>query len=329
MQQPAGVCAVKIDSTRRRSVALVAAVLAWAPSVLTAQNDVQALAARCRGSNAQLEAICREAAVAAQAGHAGVGLLAAGGAPVPGAASTIGRRFGGTPRFALSLRGNTARIPAPDVEEGSPSSGESSFGFGAHASITAGLLDGFSLAPTVGGVLSLDLFAGAGVLLLPDDVGFQGNTSTWGFGASVGLLRESFTLPGVTLSLARRSVGDVQLGDRAGGDRVQVELDPTVTSVRGVVGKDLLAVGVIAGMGWDEYASDVSIMVAGPGAAAAELESSRMLYFGGVSFNFLLLQLSAEGGWAGGFDAVPGRPAAGYDPGDGSLFLSLAGRLTL
>jgi hypothetical protein len=60
-----------------------------------------------------------------------------------------------------------------------------------------------------------------------------------------------------------------------------------------------------------------------------DFETTRTLYFGGASLNLLLLQLSTEVGWAGGFDPLAARHPDGYDPTDGSLFFSLAGRLTL
>ena len=53
------------------------------------------------------------------------------------------------------------------------------------------------------------------------------------------------------------------------------------------------------------------------------------LIFAFAAMNLLLLQLSAEGGWATGFESVSGRANAGYEPEDGSLFLSIAARLTL
>jgi hypothetical protein len=193
--------------------ALIAALLGRAPA-LDAQNaDVVSLQQQCRGTNAQLETLCGEGALALQAGQGMVGLLAAGGAQIPGAASTFGRRFGGTPRFSLALRGGMARLSGPDVQGGTLAGGGSSSGFTTQATLAVGLLDGFSLLPTVGGLFSLDVFAGAGLLTLPDGRGFQAGRATYGVGASVGLLRESFTLPGVTVSLARRGVGDVQLGD--------------------------------------------------------------------------------------------------------------------
>ena len=94
-------------------------------------------------------------------------------------------------------------------------------------SLAVGLLDGFSIIPTVGGVLSLDVFATAGTVKLPDSKGFQGGASQLGLGVNVGLLRESFTMPGLSVSVAKRVLGETQLGSRAAGDAIEVRLDPT------------------------------------------------------------------------------------------------------
>jgi hypothetical protein len=232
------------------------AMLCVRTTSLAAQDDVRELAERCAaGPLAGLAETCREGALALQAGHAAVGVVAAGGAQITGAASTLGRRFGGMPRLSLGLRGGVAFVGTPDVERGLTSGGGSSPAFATQLTLAAGLLDGFSLAPTVGGILSLDAFATASALFLPGARGFDGSVGAWGVGLSLGVLRESFTLPGVTVSLARRNVGEVRLGDRAAGDRLQVDLDPAVTSARALVGKDLLALGVLAGVGWGCHAS--------------------------------------------------------------------------
>jgi hypothetical protein len=299
-----------------------------------AAQDVEALAARCAGSDAGAAAGCREAAVALQAAQGAIGLLAAGGTQVPGASSTLGRRFGGFPRLSGSVRGGLAFLDVPDVRSASSTSGRSFTGLATQASLAVGIIDGFSLIPTVGGIFSVDLFATLGALMLPEGPGFQEGSSQWGVGANLGLLRESFTAPGISVSIARRGLGEAQLGSRASGDDVEITLDPSVTSLRAVLGKDLVALGFVAGVGWDRYTSDGLISVSGSGGTARQAEadgfsSDRMLAFGGLSLSLLVLQISAEGGLAKGFEAVSGRPASGYDPEDASLFLSIAGRLTL
>jgi hypothetical protein len=315
-------------------VALAALTLALFPGHLTAQ-DVDALAARCASSDPTASAICREAALALQAAQGDMGLLAAGGAQIPGSSSSLGRRFGGMPRLSGSLKAGVARLEVPDVRSASgPATGRSYTGFATQASLAVGVLDGFSLVPTVGGVLSLDVFATLGALVLPDGAGYQEGSSQWGVGANLGLLRESFTVPGVSVAVARRSLGEAQLGNRAAGDAVQISLDPAVTSVRGVVGKDLLSFGVLAGIGWDRYSSDAVLIVPGLAGAARQtavdgFTADRTLGFAGLSLSLLVLQISAEAGWAKGFETVSGRPEGGFDPEGSSLFLSVAGRLTL
>jgi hypothetical protein len=247
----------------------------------------------------------------------------------------LGRRFGGTPRISASVRGAFLDADIPDIRGGSPPlAGRALRGLTTQATLALGLLDGFSLIPTVGGVLSLDVLAAAGVVLLPSGPGFRDDPTFWGLGANLGLLRESFTMPGVSVSAAWRHLGELRLGERAAGDAIEVLSSPAVFSVRAVLGKDLLALGVVAGLGWDRYGSDATLVVPGPGGAARQasadgLSTARMLGFGGVSLSLLVLQLSAEAGWAQGFDAVPGRASGGYDPESGALFLSAAGRLTL
>lgn len=318
----------------RGFIAALAFAATFVPGV-AAQDDVQDLTSRCAGVDPTRTPICREAALALQAAQSGMGLLAVGGAQVPGSSSTLGRRFGGMPRLSGSLRASFGLLDVPDVRSSSPPlPGRSYVAMATQASLAVGILDGFSFIPTVGGVLALDLFATAGVLKLPESRGFQDGSSQWGLGANIGLLRESFTLPGVSVSVAKRFLGETQLGSRGAGDALEVHLDPTVTSVRSVVGKDLLAFGVLAGLGWDRYSSDGSVVTPGTGAGVSVTEvdgfsSERMLGFGGLSLSLLVLQLSAEAGWARGFDAVPGRASGGYDPEGSSMFLSVAARLTL
>jgi hypothetical protein len=114
-----------------------------------------------------------------------------------------------------------------------------------------------------------------------------------------------------------------------------VDVDPTVTSARAVVGKDLLALGLLAGAGWDRYQGSGRLQMRPDlggccGADAEDFQADRLLFFGGASLNFLVIQLAAEAGWARGFDDVAGRAAGGrYDPAAGSLFGNVALRLTL
>ncbi len=275
---------------------------------------------------------CRTVALGAEQLLPMLVLAVEGGNPVPGTASTLGMRLATMPRWSLGGRFTVASGTAPDLvnREGTNSRELMPFVLAVDGSV--GVLPGWNPASTVGGVGSLDVLYGAAIVpfVASDDLGAFGGWS-WGAGARVGLLRESFTLPGVTVSVARHGAGDVQLGDRGAGDQIQVDLDPGITSVRALIGKDLLALGILVGVGWDRYAGDATLQVAGASGpvTVSGFEATRRLYFGGASVNLLLLQLSTELGWAGGFDPLAARHPDGYDPTGGSLFLSIAARLTL
>ncbi|HEX9885709.1 MAG TPA: hypothetical protein VGA70_04435 [Longimicrobiales bacterium] len=316
------------------------------PRSARAQSDVERLAGACSAASTTLAGPCLEAALALQAAHGAVGLAVSGGSDLPGHASTLGRRLGSSPRFALGARVGLTRADLIQPSGEAPARSGSSWIRNYQASLAAGVFDGFSAAPTVGGILALDVFATAFGVALPDDRGFQGSTAGFGLGARLGILRESFTLPGVTLSVARRWVGEVEVGNADIPDPRSADFDVTVTSLRAALGKDLLAISFVAGIGWDRYRSDARVRVsyegsdliggplAGGPPGVAEARNSafgteRTLFFGSASYTFLVLQLSAEGGYARGFEAVPGRASGGYDPAAGSVFVRLGARLTL
>jgi hypothetical protein len=311
---------------RLAAIALVSLGALAAPGGLRAQDDASGMAAECYGGlyPSPLHAMCNDAALFVAGARAGIGLVAAQGSAVPGSASTLGRRMASSPRVAFSLRPGIARAP---LIEGS---------FWARAlegAITVGVLEGWSPMPTVGGFLSLDLIGSIGLIGLPSDRGFDRSVEEVGYGARVGVFRESFTLPGVSASVARRHVSEIEWGT-ASGDGAHATFRPLVTSLRATVAKDLLAFGVLGGWGWDRYAGEASLDVRRTslgvqqtGSASSEdFHTDRQLLFGGLSYTLLVLQLSAEGGWAKGWSGPQG--SGGWDPGAGSFFGSVAARLT-
>jgi hypothetical protein len=198
------------------------------------------------------------------------------------------------------------------------------------ADVAAGVFDGFRLAPTVGGFLALDLTATLGLAFLPGGDGFDGSAPAWGYGARVGILRESFTLPAVTLALTRRHVSGFRYGE-AGAPGIEVQR-LTVTSVRATAGKEFMALGILGGLGWDRARGDGLARPPAPGAlqvAFDDLEASRVLIFGALTRTWLVVQGSAEAGFATGYDERPGGRAAGgaYDPTGGSFFAGLSLRI--
>jgi hypothetical protein len=113
-------------------------------------------------------------------------------------------------------------------------------------------------------------------------------------------------------------------------------MKPTVTSVRATVGKDFLAFGILGGWGWERYGgkSTIGELRGSPTigltpvamADSDDYTSDRTLFFGGLSYTFLVLQLAAEGGFATGWNDVPSQ--TDYGPTAGTIFGSLSGRLT-
>jgi len=111
-----------------------------------------------------------------------------------------------------------------------------------------------------------------------------------------------------------------------------VEVEPSVTSLRSTVGKDLMGVGLLAGAGWDRYSGGATLYPPGllaAGASVGSFHHSRSLVFGGAALNFLVLQLSAEAGWVRGFGPAQSYGGRPFDPTRGSFYTSLAARLTI
>ena len=321
--------------TRRNAwlaaVVVAASMATGLVSPLSAQAPLDRMVQACTGGGDAV-ARCTELAVTARALQGSSGLLAGIGSEVSGSASTLGRRLGTSPRIAVGARAAFARVALPDLlDPGAEPARKAAFLVPAvHAGVAVGVFDGFFLLPTVGGFLSLDLLGNTSVLFLPTGDGFDGKATSWSVGARLGILRESFTLPGVSVSLARRSLEPIRFGDPLGAGRGLVEVDPTVTSIRATVGKDLLSVGLLAGMGWDRYGGSATLTPSGSSAHAEDdFSHNRTLIFGGASMNFLILQLSAEVGYARGMGAVDGYRGNPFDPVGGTGYGSLAFRLTL
>lgn len=321
----------------RRTASLPAAVFATvAVMALPARaQSVTKLAQSCTAAGGP-EASCTETAVTAAAAQGFTGLLAGLGSEVPGSASTLGRRIGLTPRIAVGLRTAVAHVAMPDlVDPNGPPSRKTSFLIPmAEVDVTAGVFNGFRLLPTVGGFLSLDVLGNASFIFLPSGEGFAGRVTAYTLGARLGILRESFTLPGVSVSVSHRDIGTVRLNTSSAGAVPAVWLDPFATSVRATVGKDVKGVGVLAGVGWDWYGGHARIRLTDPSmntfeGSVGQLRQYRTLYFAGASMNFLILQLSTELGWAEGFDPVVGYQGNPFDPTAGTFFGSVAFRLTM
>ena len=336
--------------------ALAAAAALFAAPV-AAQNDIDNI---CTSGSVPTVA-AEECAIVAQAVDAAqpqLGILMAGGNPTLGTASTGGVRLGLIPRVSLTGRINVVGARFPDIREAADGQADKftvpAPAVGANLSI--GLTQGFSVAPMVGGFGAIDLLGSVSVLplsLLGDE--FGDNAFSWGAGARVGLIRESFVMPGVSVSLMYRSLGDVSFGDVCEGSETQIADNRYACatdgdfgeikfgldnwSARAAVSKRLLGLGLTAGVGYDRFETDADFGFRAPVAPAVEgvyrfndvaVDNDRWSAFLDASFTILFGSVVAEVGWMQGSDPIENFPdTSDFDPREGTWFGSVGARLSL
>ncbi|MEX2526068.1 MAG: hypothetical protein WEA09_00400 [Gemmatimonadota bacterium] len=296
-------------------------------------EEGHALLQSCTLDDESRQAPCVAAIREARAIQAALGILTLGGSPVPGSPGTVGRRLASSPRVSISTRTQLLRVPLPTPEtdvDGLQGDG-SAFMLGGDATVAVGVFDGFFLAPTVGGILSVDALAGAHFLGLPGGAGFSRWRMGYSAGARLGIVRESFTLPGLAITARYAEVGPAVRGSLEGSERERARVDLRATSLRATVGKELRALGFLAGAGWDRYRSDPVVGLpgdSGGGLTGQRDTRDRTVYFAGVSMTHLVLQLSGEVGWSPGREDGLPFPTTGFDPARAGIFGSLGFRLT-
>ena len=299
-----------------------------------------ALASRCERAAPDPAAriFCLRVAQAVEVLQPQIGMAATGGNPVAGTASTLGMRLGALPRLSVAGRVTGVFGELPRVLDAGTTGDVGVFLPGLNIDAAVGLTSGYSPLPTVGGVGSLDALASIGYLPLPGGKGFDGSPFTWALGLRLGLLRESFTLPGVSLTGMYRQVGDFDFGDPAlVRDDAFIDIGIGIWSLRAAVTKQIFAVGLTAGAGYDHYSSDVRFGFVDPGTATRrevrldDFDNDRWSLFANVSWTILILHIVGELGWQQGGDLVPGLRASDirFDPGDGRFFGGFAVRLSI
>ncbi|MBW3571334.1 MAG: hypothetical protein KY467_09520 [Gemmatimonadetes bacterium] len=332
-----------------------AAALIAAPAA--AQNDIESVCT----TNVPVLAVeqCTIVAQAVDAAQPQLGILMAGGNPTLGTASTGGVRLGLIPRVSLTGRVNVVGARLPDIRQEADGRADKftvpAPAVGANLSI--GVTQGFSVAPMIGGFGAIDLLGSVSMLplsLLGDD--FGDNAFSWGAGARVGLIRESFVTPGVSVSLMYRSLGDVRFGEVCPGTEVpsgenrticstdgdfgEIEFGLDNWSARAAASKRLLGLGLTAGVGYDRFDTSADFAVRAPGPPAGveqvyrfndvAVDNDRWSAFLNASFTLLIGSVVGEVGWMQGSNPITGFPSTSdFDPRDGTFFGSLGARLSL
>lgn len=320
-------------------------------------------------------AYCVAAAQALLSAQPQLGLLLAGGNPTLGSVSTAGLRVRGSPGLSASGKVNFVQIRIPDVLDreaaaaGSDLAGERVVSAPAlSVNLGLNLSRGVDLAPSIGGLGSVDLLGSLSwIPLRALDVSafrLESDEFAYGLGARIGLLRESFFLPGASVSLMYRRFSEIGYGSVCAapvtavvnsqegyrfstgvcpgtGDPGEFAFDLSNFSARGVVGKQLGQLGLAFGAGYDRYRSDAGMGFRAPAGTVAgttryvarasglEVANDRLSVFGNATFTTVLTTFALEAGWMEGAEPVAGFPAAGaFEPGRGILFGSVGVRLS-
>ena len=303
------------------ALTLAGLVLAGTAGPLAGQGAA-ALQASCAGSaSAAVQTTCADAALAALALQHGYGVVLAAGGPVPASPSTAGNRLQGSPRWVVDLGMGWSTFQRPDLTD-SQRRVRRAVAASPRLSVVAGVFEGFAPAATVGGVGAVDLVGEFRLVPLPVMDGASGRVASWGAGARIGVVRESFTFPGVTLTFMHRRAGSIEYGGET-PPVATAEIQPRVSSIRAVVGKDLWEIGVSGGMQWDRIRGDAraSAQVGGQEfrSGSVALPASRSTLFVGLNRTWVVTQLTGELGWTPAAGSGGGIEGTGpyRDPGSG------------
>lgn len=272
-------------------------------------------------SNDQTRRFCHLVVEAIEIGQPRVGLSLAGGNPVPGASSTMGMRLGAVPRVSVGGRATVVRLELPDIAQQGSTGEIDAFVPAINIDAALGLFSGFSLFPTVGGFGSIDIVGSFGLIPIPEGEGFSGDSpKSWGIGARLGILRESFTAPGISVTGMYRRLSDLNYGDRTfvDEDAYFEASGMRVLSLRGVIGKRILVLGATAGVGYDKFKSDIAFGVDNPALLGADFHFSesdfsndRTSAFASLQWTLLILSIIGEVGYQSGGDQFPGDLPSG------------------
>lgn len=352
------------------AIAACCRVLVAPGPALTQGSD---LVAPCqRPEVASSRDFCIAVAQAVASAQPQLGILIAAGNPTPGTAGSEGLRFLGLPRLSAGVKVNGVLATVPDVIDSDGRSGAVGelevVAPALSGVVTAQLFPGFTASPILRGIGSLDLIAT--LTWLPFDAFgadrfVKGSELSYGVGARLGVLREGFVTPAVSLSVIRRALGDLEAGDvcrdevatisdtggqfdfqlgacAGSGDAAEYAFDLVDWSGRAIIGKHLLGLGLAAGVGYDTFRSDLRFGLetdcpsSVPGRCFArvsglETETDRWSAFANTSLSATVFTVATEVGWLQGSDPVRGFDEARsqFDAGRGTWFGSVGVRVAL
>jgi hypothetical protein len=268
-----------------------------------------------------------------------LGLVLAGGNPTQGVPGTLG----GPGHFSIGIRGNGLNASLPEIDRVVPNTRGAQvsnytlhtlpLGF-ATADVALGVFEGIRTS----GLGAVDLLVSASFIPSYDngsvDVAVPDGHFKIGFGAKVGVLRESATRPGISVSYLNRATPSVTITGTSGDDELLLE-DVRVRSKswRGVIGKNVGFFGLAAGYGRDSYDSRGSITVTvapraatdggvgGPIALGQKLDRNN--FFGSFWIRSQVMRLVGEVGRVSGGTIETYNTFTGVQPADARTYFSL------
>jgi hypothetical protein len=311
---------------------LAAALLfgAAAPSA-SAQND------ECSIYFGQAQNVCDAAVDGTRLFHPIAGLLVSGGNPVIGTAQSLG----GFPHMFIGVRANLVNVGLPDLNyDGSGNT----VALDDEVLFPSPVVEG-GLGIWKGlnhGLLSIDALGSAQLLptdqvdnlTVDEDARNIGDIALGlGYGARIGLLRGSFPVPSVSVSIMKRTIPRIQYGDLSDVSQdYQYAVDLQATNLRAVASTRLLFLNVAAGLGWDNYTGDAEILFREPLTGIPqppidiELDNSRTMVFFGAVLDFPVVKIAGEIGYQSGKDQNLPTDFEGIDDTSGKMFGSVGVR---
>lgn len=313
----------------RRIFLPVAAALLLSRSPLAAQN-AQCSSLTTADNSRQT---CNAAIDLTRAYHPIAGLLISGGNPLLGSDASMG----GLGKFAVSLRANAAHIVVPELTVDGSSNVAQSDEILAPVPViegAVGLFRGLS-----SGLLSLD-FLGSLQLVpnekLVDDIRVDGDAPRvgpvslgLGYGGRLGLFGGSGILPGVSVSVMRRSIPRVGFGATAAGDDIAADVNLHATNIRVVASKRWAVLTLAAGAGWSRYTGDAIASFRGIPSGVSQtvslhLDQRRRVIFADAGLDLRFLRIVGEIGRQSGRDQQLVTNFQGFDDTKGTTFYSAA-----
>jgi len=315
-----------------RSVLAMFGALMCTAATLTAQGNAQCAASASGplGGGAQAQNVCNAAVDGASVFVPVAGILVTGGSPFLGASGGLG----GFPHLGITLRVNATQLVVPDAHyNGVGTTVAAAQTVVVPAPLIEGALGIFR--GLRGGSFALDALGSAQLLptKLIDNVHIDVNARSigsialgLGFGGRLTLIGEGEMLPALTVSVMRRTLPRIGVGNIVGGDRYSFASDLTSTEYRATIGKRFGPLALGAGAGWTDYVADAQIVFLNPVTNVQEpsvfvtVNDSRTVGFvdGGLALG--RVYLIAEAGLQRGKDLGLVTTFAGNDPKEQRLF---------